>query len=510
MAAAQHAAELQAVEQAITALYTSAAAADANAANQWLLAYTATPGAWAAYPALLTSSPHAEVRFFAANALYHKVRAAWGGLRAPQEREGVVAHLWATLEGAGAGADVAVQRRLCLALAAATVQTPGELPAFYSRFAALAGRVLASGDASEASVRALLVCTEALAAAAELGTEMQLPPGAREALARDLAAVAPGVLQLLHALLARPESPASVAAALRPGAPAAVCAALLGALNCFRAWALAGSRAAPATKAFTLAALRAPGVLLAAVDLLAATGEHASASGASASASATLASAAVSAVTLVLADAAGLELEAKHEALTAVALRALAGLPALRAACAPRAPPAPAYLCAWGELLEALCREGEWLATGGGGGCAALQPAALGGLPLGSFRFALAAADAGSDGAPVLACGGVPMGVGVLLADAVLALAASPRPPLAAFFALEVVQTLGVGERHPFVRHHAHAALALVLVGQFVDPRARGAAAAAAAAEALSDREAWLDLRKLWCKDALVDCAYVL
>jgi hypothetical protein len=92
-------------------------------------------------------------------------------------------------------------------------------------------------------------------------------------------------------------------------------------------------------------------------------------------------------------------LPAKAATLGALGLRALQGVPALHA-CIARAD--SGALGAWGEVLTALCLEGDWVATvaglGSGVGAAAAQPSELGALPLATFRFALAAADAGAGG----------------------------------------------------------------------------------------------------------------
>ena len=243
----------------------------------FLFTFASHPAAWAAFPAVIASPAPPPVRFFAANGLYSKVRCEWHALP-PPARDAVLGQLWAALEGAAAGgaggSDVPVLRRLCLALAAATVQTLGALAPLFSRVAALATRALSAPPLPHGALL-LLVCAEALCAAAEMAEELQLPPRIRGALQSDAAAAAPSVHALLLALVAGGAgSPvgvdtAAAACAAAGGAPDAPlpALALAAALRCARAWCAPGCAGA----VFPSACLAGDAPLLrAAVEALAA------------------------------------------------------------------------------------------------------------------------------------------------------------------------------------------------------------------------------------------------
>jgi hypothetical protein len=490
------------IEGVITQLVLPSGATTSAQQSQcasYLVSYASQPGAWATFPAIVAGAAPSAVRFFAANGLYWKVRTDWHSLL-PADRERLLGHLWAALEGAAGGvaADVPVLRRQCLALGAATVQTSGALAPLFSRVASLATRVLSGGGGGGGALL-LLVCAEALSSVAEMAEElsMSVPPQLRRELQQDAVAAAGGVRDLLLAAATGDSSPASVAAAAAACAAAPrgggggggggeaplPAAALASLLRCARVWSSPGKAGA----AFVAACLAGDAPLLrAAVDVIAA-----------------LPAADCSGEAAGLFTAAfewsragcGIQIAEKRRALTAVGTALLLRSPALAAAAGGGAAAAVRH---WAEALAAVCSEAEWLCGEG----SVARPPELAALPLGGFRFALAAADVDpGGGAPRATVGGVPLGVGCLLADCVLQCAAASPPPHVAVLALEFVDYVEVAARHPFFRGPAHASLVLVVAAQCVDSRA-GAGR--------PDAEAWAAYRSDVCPDALHVAASLL
>ena len=524
-------ADAGAVEVAVRVLYSLGAppelcspAAQSGAAA-WLVAHSDTASAWSTFPQLLAGSQSAEVRFYCANALYAKVRTDWPALE-PPARDAVVQQLWRVLEAAG---EVVVLRRLCLALAAATVQTPGALPPFFSN--------VSRSAAAAASPITLLTCVELLACVAELSDELQLPSKARKVLKADIAALAPCVSGLLRALLCAPESPVSLskaaAACSAAGAsgmrapieslPEVLC--VVSSLKCAKAWATEGGLA------FVGAEFDAHAPLLVAaaealVMLPPSTG---------------VPSAAAAVLSAAFSLSAGLDLSRKADGLTALSLCFL-----LR--CAPCLIPAAAafssgdattrsaaaaQVLVLSEALSALCRE-AWVAKDGS---SIKGSAAFDGIALGNFSFAAAAADVGAGGVRVGSISGSPIGLGVLITDCALQCIASNclGAAAAAIDALGPIQSITVAERHPYFARPAFLQLARIIACQCIDkrhavvsvttsPSAASAASPPRAATGLSldphqgsssssvdfDVEQWHEFRATACKDALYDCFSLL
>lgn len=122
-------AETDTLKQAITALYDPVSTEQKrNEANQWLMAFAASPQAWEAARALL-QEPAEQVQYFGANLLFMKVRAEWHSL--PDDAKasiyGVVRQLLGQLAASPAqGAWTRLStagKRLCLTLAAAAVRS---------------------------------------------------------------------------------------------------------------------------------------------------------------------------------------------------------------------------------------------------------------------------------------------------------------------------------------------------------------------------------------------------
>lgn len=204
-------------------------------AIRWLLGFEGSAAALAVQPLLLSSSVQ-QVRFYAANGLYTQVRSNWH-LVGPEQCVQVTDNMWSAL--ATGPTDMDAKRRLCLALAAAAVQSPGGVPALVARAAQLYSAALSAAD-DFVSVRLYLVC-ELLRCVAEMNDELQLPGRVREALTHDTRQALPQVLTLLQMITAVSTSPVSVDAvvcALSAGAsPAqAGCPALATGLSAATSW----------------------------------------------------------------------------------------------------------------------------------------------------------------------------------------------------------------------------------------------------------------------------------
>jgi len=113
---------------AVNALYSSSSAEERSAANQWLVAFAATPNAWAAAYALMAEERE-EMAFFGANMLNVKIRSEWHSM-AEAARLAEYDRMWRACTEGGVGDGRSgppgqATKRLCLALAAAAARTAG-------------------------------------------------------------------------------------------------------------------------------------------------------------------------------------------------------------------------------------------------------------------------------------------------------------------------------------------------------------------------------------------------
>jgi hypothetical protein len=177
-----------------------------------------------------------------------------------EHRAGVLAHLWATLAAAPCNASVPTLRRLCLALAAATVMTPGACANYLTRVTSSAAEALGSSGQAVASASApgnaptstvevvwpLLVAAELLRALPEEAAAIHMSHDKVKAVRHDMQAGLAVVLQVLEALVATPASAVGIAtaaaAAVQPAAstpgsgPALTLQALTSAFVCVHNW----------------------------------------------------------------------------------------------------------------------------------------------------------------------------------------------------------------------------------------------------------------------------------
>ena len=447
--------ELQA---AIAAMYghSDVDGAPVSAAAQrdaiaWLVRFADAPEAWGAYPQLLAASPHAAVRFYAANGVYALVCRDW--TRLPPERQaGVASFLWASLARAPA-LELSALRRVCLALAAgaALSRTPGAVTQCVARAVGQLGGGAAAAAAQLASLE-LLRCLP------EEAADKPLSAARSERVRLELAAASDSVLGALQAALAEPASPFHVGAAAASPPPALAVEGCAAACLTLHTWLPLGG--------VTLGGLgsRFPRLLRALLGALLAVGHPA------------VAAAAAQALESALAVRVHPRERGRDDALAVVAAALVGGV--ARVAGAARAG-------RW-DLLRPIAatagalalREDEWMAVRA---ASAPPPPGCGleeDLPR-LFPYAAASADAprhhcagaagGAEAPPAAATiGGAPVGLGVLLGDLLLQLAGCRDRSVAALLAscLMGVQSLPMAERHPFFRAPVFAHLLAVTLEQ--------------------------------------------
>ena len=481
------------VEHNVKQLYSwTATGVSESASAVWLVNFSNSVAAWTVFPSLLHTSTSQEVRFYSANALYSKVRSDWPSLSQDQ-REGLVGHLWGTLDCASP-VDTVVQGRLSLALAAATVQTQGALPIFFQRISSMislaVGRCTPENGSGEGRM-VLFVCLSALCAVAELSEELQLPPRMRDSLKNDLITVAPGVHDMLAALVG--VGPLIGVESYRGGSTGSssprsdsgnVCDVFKSLLRCASAWvSIEGSGVE-----FFLAATRNPALLLAACDALG-TLPH----------SLGLGVFCAGLISASLERGENVGLEEKRALLCALGMRFLSLAPVLVGLLSA----GEENVSAWSEALSSLLRQSDWAAGEG----AMVQSQDFSSLPLHLFPHALSACDRGSTGEALLSCEGAPLGISCLLGDLVIQCAAASHPSDSALWAFEFINYTPTSGRHPFWRAPAHAALVKIIASQCIDLRCGGGGLPGSKRP---DLESWLAYRNVYCCDTLSDCARLL
>ena len=147
------------VQNAVLALYggQGASAEQQRAANTYLQDFAQAPAAWNISLALLeklTGPGASSVQFFAANMLYTKVRREWAAMAADECARLSTTLLQLLRRAKSATQPVfeeQVQRRICLALAAASLHSVDACKAFIQEAISLAGNTAGVGGAAVAA-----------------------------------------------------------------------------------------------------------------------------------------------------------------------------------------------------------------------------------------------------------------------------------------------------------------------------------------------------------------------
>jgi len=404
------------VEAAVLAMYFGHTQTATQEAINWLLRFDASPSAWAVLPLLLQSS-RTEVRYYAANGLYSKVRTEWHSLSEGQKGEGNAA-LWGALMRGGTG-DWVAGKRLCLALATAAVQTEGGVPTLLTR----TGELLVAPRDASSTYRSLMVA-ELLACISDMCDSLQLSPRRRADVDGDVASSAPGVLAMIASMLR--EGPLAVG----PGLDAAAWSGVGRALEAAASWVAAADLGLDARSGPSLPHAQLIGAV---------TGCLAEA------APPAVCSAAAGLVEALYRLSAEPVQSARDAASAALSSTILAVGPATVAAARAGAGGAMDVAAALARVLAVLFGDEDWAVVRG---ASWPLPSTL--PPPSSFPFVAAAlANAGGS-----AIGGEVVGVGVLLGDLLLQLTCLPSVPVldAAMEGAASIHMTQSSDRHPYFR----------------------------------------------------------